>query len=265
MRISGVLLSLFSVFLFFGSLFDSSCANATDQDTQEGYLEWEKHLDSDDMYILWLLFDASALSDIYFGFEPGSIADFVRLGLSPFAPDKLIRDDIRYIEQFLSGNELAKYENPFTKDARSVLPSLDELGSRVTAQRIDSCTPEQILAFRFQLLARMPKSRGAIESNGEYAVLFKCSDFPHFIQSTSDTVYNDCEVVDSFFENPYTGNPAKRHLWLNDLIEQGDILILPANEWWREVAGNDSVETDLYHRFVVVFVGADPGYGMRIG
>lgn len=111
----------------------------------------------------------------------------------------------------------------------------------------------------------MPESLGAIESKGEYAVLFKYGDFTHFIQSASDTVYGDCEVVDAFSKNPYTGNPAKRHLWINDTIEQGDILILPANEWWREVAGNDSVDIDLYHKFAVVLVGADPRYGIRIG
>lgn len=269
-----LLLCLLSAFIYIITVvidirFCFANTTSTQSAEEDDYDRWKDELVTDDGYIIWLLSIASELSEDYFGMKPCTMEEFTKYGLTPLVPDPLFRKDIHHIERLLHEYhqyDYMLYENSFATGSYDFLPPIDELKDRIKINKIESASPEHILAYRWQLLARMPKSLGAIESNGEYAVLFGYGSFPNFFSYWKKTVYFDCKIVKEFFINPYTGKKAKQYLWTNDwvddTVQRGDLLILPATEWWREVAGNSSINIDLYHKYTVTIVGADPAYNM---
>lgn len=219
------------------------------------------------MYWTQMYSEAAVLAKIYFGYEPAKAGDLAEKGLVPFAPKQWDEEANGFLFEFFDrlgfpedGKLHIEMSNSWAPDS---MPTMESLRAHIRAVPLEEATPDRILAYRWQLLARMPHSFGNYSLDGSNAIFYKWGSYGVFLQNPPDDYNGFGEKVAGFWTNPYTGKAASRNIYGLDGVAKGDIVFLPGSEYIRaEMPGEMDRIKDFYYLVAFIWVGADSEYGL---
>lgn len=221
-------------------------------------------------YLYWIQLYSSAaqLTQIYFGYTPSIPSDLAEKGLVPYAPKDWDEESNGVLAAFYRQYgipDIARLPGgTINESAPDTLPSIEDLRDRIKPVPLEQATPERILAYRWQLLARMPQAYANCNLKDCSALFFKFGVYGLLLSEPSRNYAGFGHSVKAFWTNPYTGERAKRHIYGEKDAAKGDLVFLPGSEYIRQERPGDMERIhDFYYLEAFIWVGADPNYGME--